>query len=131
MLELPPSLAYFGSYQGAAKVLQHQMLPLFQADQLNDPFLPNQNSELQFDCQELFEKQSDDFKKDILDADSLIVTIEAGNVASWSKFLGSRGIALGINTFGESAPYKEIYDHFNLSTEKIVSTIQERLRKKI
>ena len=82
-------------------------------------------------CQELFEKQSDDFKKDILDADSLIVTIEAGNVASWSKFLGSRGIALGINTFGESAPYKEIYDHFNLSTEKIVSTIQERLRKKI
>lgn len=56
MLELPPSLAYFGSYQGAAKVLQHQMLPLFQADQLNDPFLPNQNSELQFDCQELFEK---------------------------------------------------------------------------
>ncbi len=56
MQDLPPSLAYFGSYQGATKVLQHQMLPLFQADQLNDPFLPNQYSELQFDCQELFEK---------------------------------------------------------------------------
>jgi len=82
-------------------------------------------------CQELFEKQSDNFKNDILDSDSLIVTIEAGNVTSWNKFLGNRGIALGINKFGESAPYKEIYDHFNLSTEKIVSTIQERLRKKI
>ena len=82
-------------------------------------------------CQELFEKQSNNFKNDILDSDSLIVTIEAGNVASWNKFLGNRGIALGINKFGESAPYKEIYDHFNLSTEKIVSTIQERLRKKI
>jgi hypothetical protein len=56
MLELPPTLAYFGSLQGARKVLQHQMLPLFQADQLNDPFLPNQYSELQFDCQELYER---------------------------------------------------------------------------
>ena len=80
-------------------------------------------------CQELFEKQSSEFKNDILDANSLIVTIEAGNVTSWDKFLGSNGISLGINKFGESAPYKEVYDYFNLSTEKIVTTIQERLRK--
>ena len=82
-------------------------------------------------CQELFDKKSDDFKNDILDVNSLIVTIEAGNVSSWDKFLGKKGISLGINKFGESAPYKEVYDHFNLSVDKIVSTIQERLRKKI
>ena len=82
-------------------------------------------------CQELFEKQSEDFKNDILDVDSLIVSIEAGNVTSWNKFLGNRGIAFGINKFGESGPYREVYDHFNLSTEKIVSTIQKRLREKI
>ena len=81
-------------------------------------------------CQELFEKQSDDFKNDILDADSLIVTIEAGNVSSWDKFLGNKGMSLGINKFGESAPYKEVYDHFNLTADKIVNAIQERLRKK-
>jgi len=80
-------------------------------------------------CQELFDKQSDDFKKDILDKDSLIVTIEAGNVSSWKKYLGGRGMSLGIDRFGESAPYKKVYEHLNLSVEKIVLAIQERLRK--
>ena len=80
-------------------------------------------------CQELFDKQSDDFKKDILDEESLIVTIEAGNVSSWKKYLGSKGMSLGIDRFGESAPYKKVYEHLNLSVEKIVLAIQERLRK--
>ena len=80
-------------------------------------------------CQELFDKQSDDFKKDILDQDSLIVTMEAGDVSSWKKYSGDRGISLGINKFGESAPYKKVYEHLNLSVEKIVIAIQERLRK--
>ncbi len=80
-------------------------------------------------CQELFDKQSDDYKKDILDKESLIVTIEAGNVSSWKKYLGGEGISLGINRFGESAPYKKIYEHLDLSVEKIVLAIQERLRK--
>ena len=81
-------------------------------------------------CQELFDKQADSFKKDILDKDSLIVTIEAGSVSSWEKYSGDKGISLGINNFGESAPYQKVYDHFNLSEEKIVTTIQERLRNK-
>jgi len=80
-------------------------------------------------CQELFDKQSDDFKRDILDKESLIVTIEAGNISSWKKYSGDEGIALGINKFGESAPYKKVYEHFNLSVEKIVNTIQKQLRK--
>jgi len=83
-------------------------------------------------CQELFEKKSSDFKKDILDEDSsLIVTLEAGSISSWNKFLGNNDIALGVNKFGESAPYKEVYNHFGLSADKIVNIIQERLRKKI
>ena len=79
-------------------------------------------------CQELFDKQPEDYKKEILDKDSLIVTIEASSVSSWKKYLGTRGISLGINRFGESAPYKKIYDHLNLSVEKIVITIQNELR---
>ena len=80
-------------------------------------------------CQELFDKQSDDFKKNIIDKESLVVTIEAGNVSSWKKYLGSKGMSLGIDRFGESAPYKKVYEHLNLSVEKIVNTIQESLRK--
>ena len=80
-------------------------------------------------CHELFDKQPDDFKSDILDKDSLIITIEAGNVSSWKKYLGDRGMTFGIDRFGESAPYKKVYEHLNLSAEKITLAIQEKLRK--
>tara|TARA_B100000963_G_scaffold221252_1_gene192842 strand:- start:6609 stop:8591 length:1983 start_codon:yes stop_codon:yes gene_type:complete len=79
-------------------------------------------------CQELFDKQNDNFKKEILDQNTLIITIEAGNVSSWKKYSGEKGITLGLNKFGESAPYKKIYEHFDLTVEKIVNTVQNRLR---
>ena len=79
-------------------------------------------------CQEIFDMQSDEYKRDLLDDESLIVTIEAGNISSWKKYSGNKGVSIGINKFGESAPYKEIYEHLNLSVEKIVLTIQDRLR---
>ena len=80
-------------------------------------------------CQELFDKKPDDFKKDIIDQESLVVTIEAGNVSSWKKYLGDKGMSVGIDRFGAIAPYKKVYEHLNLSVEKIVLSIQERLRK--
>ena len=82
-------------------------------------------------CQELFDKQSEDFKKEILDEETLIVSIEAGSVSSWKKYLGVKGMSLGIDKFGESAPYKQVYEHLHLSVEKIVTSIQERLRRKL
>ena len=80
-------------------------------------------------CQELFDKQSDDFKKDILDRESLIVAIEAGNVSSWKKYVGDKGIVFVIDKFGESAPYKKVYEQLNLSVDKIVLAIQDKIRK--
>jgi len=56
MIDLPPSLAYYGSCQGVIQLLEHQSLPLFQASEMRDPFLPNEKTELDFDCQELFER---------------------------------------------------------------------------
>ena len=82
-------------------------------------------------CKELFEEQSNSFKNDILDTDTLVVSIEAASTSSWIDVVGKKGIAFGIDKFGESAPYKEIYNHFNLSAEKIVAIVQERIRKKI
>ena len=79
-------------------------------------------------CQELFEIQSDEYKKSILDEESLIVTIEAGETSNWKKYVEKNGISFGIDRFGESAPYKEIYNSLNLSEDKIVSEIQNKLR---
>ena len=80
-------------------------------------------------CQELFDAQPDDYKEKILEKSSIIITIEAGSTISWKKYLGNKGIALGLDVFGESAPYKEIFNHFDLTTDKIVSLIQKKLRE--
>ena len=80
-------------------------------------------------CMELFEKQSEKYKEDLIEKDSLVVTLEAGSITSWQKYIKNRGLNLGIDQFGESAPYKEVYDHFNLNEHKITSLIQKKLRE--
>ncbi|MDC0903098.1 transketolase [Pelagibacteraceae bacterium] len=80
-------------------------------------------------CMELFDKQSEEYKRDIIDDDSLVVTLEAGSITSWQKYIKNKGLNLGIDQFGKSAPYKEVYDHFNLTEHKIVSIIQKKLRE--
>ena len=80
-------------------------------------------------CLELFDLQSKEYKEKILERESMIITIEAGSVNSWNKYIGDNGISLGIDSFGESAPYKEVYDYFGLSSDKIVTLIQKMLRR--
>ena len=80
-------------------------------------------------CMELFDKQPEDYRKDILEENSLIITLEAGSVVSWQKYIKNKGANLGINKFGESAPYKEVYKHFKLSEEDITNFIQKKLRE--
>ena len=80
-------------------------------------------------CMELFDNQPEQYKKDIIEDDSLVVTLEAGSIKSWQKYIKNKGLNLGINKFGESAPYKEVYDHFNLTEEKITNFIQKKLRE--
>ena len=80
-------------------------------------------------CMELFDKQPEDFRKDIIEDNSLIVTIEAGSIVSWQKYINNKGANIGIDRFGESAPYKDVYNHFGLSEEKITNLIQKKLRE--
>ena len=80
-------------------------------------------------CMELFDKQPEHYRKDILEENSLIITLEAGSVMSWQKYVKNKGANLGIDKFGESAPYKEVYKHFKLSEEDITNFIQKKLRE--
>ena len=80
-------------------------------------------------CQELFDQQSEEYKNKVLEYDNLIVTIEAGSVSCWYKYLKKDGVPIGFDKFGKSAPYKEIYEEMNLTSNKIASIIQKKLRK--
>ena len=80
-------------------------------------------------CMELFDKQPEEYRKDIIEQNSLVVTIEAGSVVSWQKYVRNKGMNIGIDQFGESAPYKDVYSHLGLSEDKIANFIQKKLRE--
>ena len=43
--------------------------------------------------------------------------------------LGPNGISLGIKSFGKSAPYKKIYEHFNLTSDNVVKLAKKNAGK--
>ena len=78
-------------------------------------------------CHELFDQQSEGYKNKILGETTLVVSIEASETNFWKKYTGTKGLNFGIENFGKSAPYKEIYSHFKLDKESIVKKIKEKL----
>ena len=77
-------------------------------------------------CQELFNQQSINYKNEIINRDVPVITIEASSVSSWEKYSKNN---MGIETFGESAPFKEVYSHFNLTSAKIVELAKKIIKK--
>jgi len=74
---------------------------------------------------ELFSKQDLSYRQEVLPPDvKNRVSIEAASTQSWYRWVGTEGLALGINQFGMSAPYQEIYDHFGLTPSKIADKIR-------
>ena len=80
-------------------------------------------------CQELFDGQSDSYKNSILHETVAKISIEAASTMGWKKYTGNQGRELGIDTFGKSAPYKKIYEHFKLTSNNIIKQAKEILKK--
>ena len=76
---------------------------------------------ISFPSMEIFEKQAEDYKSKILNETENKISVEASEPSSWRKYVGSNGIAMGIEEFGKSAPYKDIYAHFKLTDDDIVN----------
>tara|TARA_B100000700_G_C15047258_1_gene858535 strand:+ start:548 stop:2530 length:1983 start_codon:yes stop_codon:yes gene_type:complete len=80
-------------------------------------------------CQELFDKQSEEYKKSILEEGVSIITLEAGSISCWNKYVGEKGMSIGVEDFGKSAPYNEIYNHFGLTSDKVVEFARKMLKR--
>ncbi len=80
-------------------------------------------------CYDLFQNQTNDYKNDILGKDTFKISIEASSQSNWKNVVGKSGVTLGLSTFGKSAPYKEIYKLFNLTSDEIVKTVKSRVKK--
>tara|TARA_B100001093_G_scaffold47817_1_gene40667 strand:+ start:333 stop:2285 length:1953 start_codon:yes stop_codon:yes gene_type:complete len=71
-------------------------------------------------CFNLFDKQTKSYKGKILRETKNIISIEAASTDCWRKYIGINGLSFGIDAFGKSAPYKDIYKHFGLTVKNIV-----------
>ncbi len=78
-------------------------------------------------CAEIFDNQPEDYKNSILDNNSIKVAVEAGVRLGWDKYIGKKGIFIGMNGFGESAPAKDLYEYFGITAENIVKQVTEIL----
>ena len=80
-------------------------------------------------CQELFEQQESSYKKNLLEETTAKISIEAASTMGWKKYTGNQGVELGIDTFGKSAPYKKIYEHFKLTSNNIIQQAKKIIQK--
>ncbi|HIP42727.1 MAG TPA: transketolase [Aquifex aeolicus] len=78
-------------------------------------------------CCELFESQSDEYKKSVLPPDiTKRVAIESGIDTGWYKYVGMDGIVIGLNTFGKSAPGNVLFEYFGFTPENVANKVIEK-----
>ncbi len=77
---------------------------------------------------ELFEKQDRAYKEKIFPKDlKKRLAVEAGSPAGWLKYVTDEGDIIGIDTFGESAPGKEVMKEYGFTVENVIKRVQELL----
>ena len=70
-------------------------------------------------CFELFLAAPEAERAAIIGKAKVNVAVEAGIRQGWDAIIGSDGAFVGMTGFGASAPYKELYQHFGITPEKV------------
>jgi transketolase len=79
---------------------------------------------------ELFEAQPEEYRETVLPSGvKARISIEAGTTFGWERYVGTEGIAIGIDRFGASAPFNVLYQKFGLTADRIISEALRLLKK--
>ncbi|MBV1881700.1 MAG: transketolase [Pseudomonadales bacterium] len=70
-----------------------------------------------------FDQQDSGYRASVLPTGVKRVAVEAAITDYWYKYVGIDGAIVGMNSFGESAPAKALYEHFGITTEKVVEAV--------
>lgn len=76
---------------------------------------------------ELFGEQSDEYQASVIGSAPVKVAIEAAVRQGWDRFIGNRGLFVGMDRFGASGPYKELYAKFGITAEAAAQAALDRL----
>ena len=78
-------------------------------------------------CLEYFAKQSQEYRDSVLPPGVPRIAVEAAAPQSWYRWTGEHGVIMGIERFGESAPYQRIYKEFGLTVDDVVAEARARV----
>ena len=74
----------------------------------------------------VFDQQSKDYRESVLPASvTARVAVEAAVTQGWYKYVGLDGAVIGIDSFGESAPAKELFAYFGFTVEKVIDAVNQ------
>jgi transketolase len=78
---------------------------------------------------ELFNGQPKEYRDSILPPQiKARVSIEAAATLGWERYVGSKGIAIGVDRFGASAPYQKIYEELGLTAQHMAEEAERLLK---
>ncbi|WP_066263818.1 transketolase [Hydrogenophaga flava] len=72
----------------------------------------------------VFDRQPEAYQDKVLPLSLPTVAVEAAHPDFWRKYVGRTGVAVGIASFGESAPAKELYQHFGITAERVAESVR-------
>ncbi len=75
-------------------------------------------------CLDIFKNQPKSYQDQVLGSSTIKISIEASSQSGWKSTVGHSGKTLGLTTFGKSAPYKDIYKLFNLTSDEVVKIVE-------
>ena len=79
-------------------------------------------------CWELFEKQDKEYRDSVIPPNvKARVGIEAGVEQGWWKWLGDKGVFIGMSSFGASAPAKICFEKFGITVEKTIEAAKKAM----
>jgi len=76
-------------------------------------------------CWEWFDEQEEAYRDSVLPpAVTARIAVEAGIRQGWDRYLGANGRFVGLSSFGASAPFEKLYEHFGITPERVVAEAQ-------
>jgi len=76
-------------------------------------------------CTNVFDRQPQAYQEAVLPLALPAVAVEAAHPDFWRKYVGRTGRVIGIASFGESAPAKDLYAHFGITAEQVAQAVRE------
>jgi transketolase len=78
-------------------------------------------------CMDLFLDQDDSYRAKVIGDAPVRIAVEAAVRMGWDALIGDKGAFVGMKSFGESAPYKKLYEHFGITAEAVAEAALQRL----